>query len=507
MRYILLSIIAFSFTSSFGQHNGTEMFDESFVHEIRISFEQEDYWDSLEYYYEQYLDFDAPKQYMVASVEIDGTVIDSVGVREKGYFSNWGSEGLKEPLKIDFNEYVTGTKYDGLKKINLQNGFSDPTLMRDALAYKFMRDAGIAAPRSSYAKVYLNDTYWGLYVVVEQVDDRFVKNWFENENGNLYKCIDNTSLDWQGSSKVNYQDEFGLKTNEVADNWDDFIHLVDKIREDDEFDDSISTALQMNNYLRVLAADVLMYNWDSYYDHGRNFYMYYDSLAGAFQWIPWDYNLAFSTTETNIVVDYDGWMAEPKPLVLNVMESEIYREQYFNHLCVLIDNYFSLENLGTYIDETKALISEAVNEDPNKYYTTTQFNSNINTDITVLDGWGFETVIPGLKSFINARYATVTSQLESYSHACTALSVEEEVLTQTITHNVFPNPSNTGLFNIVFGETVDQITVYNSYGQIIQTRIVSELKSTELDLSQQARGLYILDFVGESRTQMRVIVQ
>ncbi|MFT5821434.1 MAG: hypothetical protein ACI8ZM_002687 [Crocinitomix sp.] len=506
MKHIILSIITLVFTTSFGQDNGLDMFDESFVHEIRVTFEHDDYWDSLEYYYAQYLEFDAPKQYMMVSVEIDGTVIDSVGVREKGYFSNWGSEGLKEPLKIDFNEYVSGTKYDGLKKINLQNGFNDPTIMRDALAYKFMRDAGVAAPRSSYAKVYLNDTYWGLYLVVEQVDDRFLKNWFENDKGNLYKCINNTNLEWQGTNKVNYQDEFGLKTNEELDNWDDFINLVENINEGDEFEDSIATVLQMNNYLRVLAADVLMYNWDSYYEHGRNFYMYYDSTARAFQWIPWDYNLSFSDSETNIVVSYDGGMTETKPLVQNVMESEIYRAQYFNHLCVLLDNYFSLENLESYIDETKVLITDALADDPNKYFTIAQFNSNVNTNITITDGWGFETVIPGLKSFITGRYATVTSQLDSYDHSCTAVGIDEVENVQA-NHIVYPNPSNTGLFNIVFGEAVQEISVYSMTGQIIYKQTVTNQTQTEIDLSAFGNGIYIVELLGETRELMRIVKQ
>lgn len=509
MRHIILTLILFSINSGYSQVNGLEMFDESYVHEIRITFEQENYWDSLEYYYEQYLEFGADKQYMMASVSIDGTVVDSVGVREKGYFSNWGSEGLKEPLKIDFNEYVSGKKYDGLKKINLQNGFSDPTIMRDALAYKFMRDAGVAAPRSSYAKIYLNDTYWGLYLVVEQVDDRFLKNWYENDNGNIFKCIDNTSLAWQGSIKTNYEDEFGLKTNEELDNWDSFIDLVGKINDEDEFEDSISTILQMNSYLRVLAADVLMYNWDSYYEHGRNFYIYYDSLATAFQWIPWDYNLAFSTSETNIVINYDGGgMTETKPLVANVMDSEIYRELYFNHLCVYIDNYFTLENLESYIDDTKALIAEPLEEDPNKYFSISQFNTNVNTNITVVDGWGFETVIPGLKSFISSRYATVSAQLDSYSHSCTALSIdEEEEVVDSNASLVYPNPSNTGVFNIVFADAVQQISVYNIYGQAILTEAVSELGQTELDLSSYSDGIYIVELVGETRELVRVVKQ
>lgn len=500
MKKILGLVVGITITTNLSaQSNGNNMFDESFVHEIRITFEQENFWDSLEYYYDQYLSFGAEKKYMLAKVVIDGNTIDSVGVREKGYFSNWGSEGLKEPFKIDFNEYVSGQKYDGLKKINLQNGFGDPTLMRDAVAYRFMRDAGVAAPRSSYTKLYLNDEYWGLFIVVEQVDDRFLKNWFENDNGNLYKCIDNTSLEWQGTSKTSYEDEFELKTNEELDDWTDFIDLVDKINTDDEFEDSISTVLQMNNYTRVLAADLLMYNWDSYYDHGRNFYLYYDSTASAFQWIPWDYNLAFSGSSSNIVI------GGSQPLVKNVMDSEIYREMYFNHLCVMIDNYFTLDNLGEYIDQTKALIADALAEDPNKFYTTAQFNTSIENDITVLDDWGFETIIPGLKPFFAERYTEVSAQLDSYSHSCTALGVDEieaDVLTE---HTVYPNPSATGIFYAVPGEEVDQITVYSIYGQQVLNTSVTNQNTIELDLSFADAGMYIVEFSGVNKIQLKVI--
>ncbi|MFT5821435.1 MAG: hypothetical protein ACI8ZM_002688 [Crocinitomix sp.] len=506
MRQLILGIFTLSFATTFGQYNGLEMFDESFVHEIRINFEQEDYWDSLEYYFEQHLELGAEKKYMVASVEIDGNVIDSVGVREKGFYSNYGSDGLKEPLKIDFNVYVPGTKYDGLKKLNLQNGFRDPTMMRDALSYKFMRDAGIAAPRSSYARVYLNDIYWGLYIVVEQIDDRFLKNWFENNDGDLFKCISNTTMEWEGTAAISYQDDFELKTNEELNNWDDFVHLIDKINTADEFDDSISTALQMNNYLRVLAADVLMFNWDSHYDNGRNFFVYYDSTASAFQWIPWDYNLGFSNYGTGIVLNYDGGVSSPKPLVINVMESEIYRAQYFNHLCILIENYFNLENLEPYIDETKLLITDALEEDPNKYFNMGEFNANIDLNISSVNDLGFEEVVPGLKLFIKERYATVISQLEPYAHNCTALGIAEGDQIEA-SHVVYPNPSNTGLFNVVFGDAVQEISVYSMTGQIIYSQTVTGQTQTEIDLSAFGNGVYIVELLGETRELKRVVIQ
>ncbi|MFT5821436.1 MAG: hypothetical protein ACI8ZM_002689 [Crocinitomix sp.] len=506
MRQLILGILTLSFATTFGQYNGLEMFDESFLHEIRITFEQEEYWDSLEYYYEQLYEFGAPKKYMLASIEIDGTTIDSVGVREKGNVSCWGSGGVKEPFKIDFNEFVSGTKYDGLKKLNLHNGWNDPTIMRDAVSYRFMRSAGIAAPRTSYAKVYLNNIYWGLYLVVEQVDDRFLKNWFENSNGNLFKCIDNTSLLWQGSNMLNYLDEFELKTNEEIDNWDDFIHLVDKVNDLSEFEDSISTALQMNNYLRVLAADVLLYNWDSYYDNGRNFYIYYDSTAGAFQWIPWDYSLSFSPSETNIVLHSDDWVGLPKPLVINVMDNEVYREQYFNHLCVLNENYFTLENLETYIDETHDLIVDAIDEDTNKFFSTPIFSANLTFNLSIVDVWGGVHLYPGLKRFITERSETVNAELASYAHSCTTVGVEEEVEITT-NHLIYPNPSNTGVFNVVYGEAVQEISVYSMTGQPIYYQSVTSQMQSEIDLGAFGNGIYIVELLGETRELIRIVKQ
>ena len=89
-------------STGYSQSNGNELFDNTFVHEIRITFEQENFWDSLEYYYYVAVVIEGVQD-MLASVEIDGNFIDSVGMRQKGQFSNWGSDGLKEPFKVDFS--------------------------------------------------------------------------------------------------------------------------------------------------------------------------------------------------------------------------------------------------------------------------------------------------------------------------------------------------------------------------------------------------------------------
>ncbi|MBL4624300.1 MAG: CotH kinase family protein [Flavobacteriales bacterium] len=222
--FAVLFLLSITFNQVNAQTNGTALFDESYVHSIELTFDNPNFWDTLQTHYDEMMgDFFSEgtgiKQYIPASCIIDGNLLDSVGVRQKGNYSNWGAPGDKKPLKLDFNEFISGQKHDGLKKLNLSNGFQDPSMLRDVLSYKMMRDAGIAAPRTSFAKVYLNGTYWGLYVLVEQVNKEFLSNNFNNKNANLFKCIDNTDFLWQGTNPVDYEDEFELKTNEVLNDW------------------------------------------------------------------------------------------------------------------------------------------------------------------------------------------------------------------------------------------------------------------------------------------------
>ncbi|MFN6086802.1 MAG: CotH kinase family protein, partial [Fluviicola sp.] len=276
---IVFSWVYSFFANSQTYENGTNLFDNSIVHRIDVTFTQSNFWDSLNYYYNDALTNGGDVQYMQTVVSIDGNEFDSVGFKQKGFYSNWGASmtSQKLPFKINLAKYVDGQKYDGLKKINLSNGFEDPSMLRDALAYKFMRDAGIPSPRTAYAKVYLNGTYWGLYILVEELDKNFLQNWYANKDGNLYKCINNTSLSWQGTDVVNYTDEFDLQTNKTTNDWSQFTRFVDIINNSGtHFIDSLPMVLDVQNYLNVLAADVIMFNWDSYYDHGRNFFLYDD---------------------------------------------------------------------------------------------------------------------------------------------------------------------------------------------------------------------------------------
>ncbi len=170
----------------------------------------------------------------------------------------------------------------------------DPAFQRDLLCYDMMRKAGIRAPRVAHARIYLNDQYWGVYAIVEQIDKTFLLNNFTSGQGDLFKNMGNSELEWLGNSASSYNQIFELKTNETEDNWVDFIEFVDILNNSSNanFETEIEKVFNVDYYLRVLAIDIMTNNWDSYIEHGRNYYIYHEPKSDLFYWIPWDYNLA-----------------------------------------------------------------------------------------------------------------------------------------------------------------------------------------------------------------------
>ena len=118
---------------------------------------------------------------MQATVEFDGQLFPSpIGVQLKGNSSFNSYPGVKKSIKISFDEYVDTADLHDITTLNLNNGFKDPSMLREKLCLDFCKKNGINAPRSTFAKVYLNDQLWGFYSLVEQVGKTFCKTRFDN---------------------------------------------------------------------------------------------------------------------------------------------------------------------------------------------------------------------------------------------------------------------------------------------------------------------------------------
>src|SRR3989304_7076861 len=103
MKTIISAHLVFQVFLSFclvhAQNPGDVVFDGIKVHTINISLNQQNYWDSLLYYYYQ-----GDEQYIVATVTLNGLTLDSVGVRLKGN-SSFSHPNNKKSIRLGFGEY------------------------------------------------------------------------------------------------------------------------------------------------------------------------------------------------------------------------------------------------------------------------------------------------------------------------------------------------------------------------------------------------------------------
>ncbi|MDA9774666.1 CotH kinase family protein, partial [Saprospiraceae bacterium] len=287
---MILTVFAMKIQAQF---SGESVFDINVLHELRLEFSDTDYWEQMEANYTSAPDEFTPIPYIMTKVIMDGQVVDSVGARFKGFTSYTDAD--KKPIKLDFNEFVSGQRLDGLRKLNLNNATADPSMQRDVVAYYMLREMGVSAPRTSFARLYINDTYWGIYQLIEQIDKEFLQDNFAYSGGNLYKNKGWNKLEYLGSNEFNYSPPYLKKTNKDENDWTGFINFVDVLNNssDIEFKEEIQKVLNVHQYLKTLAVDVATSNWDSYLEHGRNWYVYEDIESNLINWIPWDYNLSF----------------------------------------------------------------------------------------------------------------------------------------------------------------------------------------------------------------------
>ncbi|HTU60274.1 MAG TPA: CotH kinase family protein, partial [Polyangiales bacterium] len=102
-----------------------------------------------------------------ARVTLAGERFEHVGVRKKGYL---GSLSMRKPaLRIDLAEYDADLSFHGTNVITLNNALSDPSLVRQCVAYDIFERAGVPAPRCAFANVRVNDEDLGSYVHVEAI--------------------------------------------------------------------------------------------------------------------------------------------------------------------------------------------------------------------------------------------------------------------------------------------------------------------------------------------------
>ena len=119
-----------------------------------------------------------------ADLRWQGKAVRNAAVRSHGKFTR---SGLKPSLNFDFDHYASGQTFLGLRSLVLKNLREDRSTLRDYLATKMLRRLGVATPRIAFAAVYVNNSYMGLYGLVENVDTVTAQRVFGESAGPLFE--------------------------------------------------------------------------------------------------------------------------------------------------------------------------------------------------------------------------------------------------------------------------------------------------------------------------------
>lgn len=378
--------------------------------------------DTLLWIYENvdsYIEFHA--DFVFTTDTIHDTITD-VGFRLRG---NTSRVSHKKSFKVSFNTFVSGRNYFGVEKLNLNGEHNDPSVIRSKIAWNLFRDFGIPAPRANHVAVYINGDYYGLYINVEQIDEEFIESRFDQKDGNLYKCLYPADLDYKGTNPENYKYTSGdrrvydLKTNIVEDDYSDIAHFITRLNQlpNAVFECEITKHYNVFDYLRVIAVDVFLSNWDGPIYNKNNFYLYYNTQSERMEYIPYDLDNTFGIDwfdrdwKTRNIYD---WMkhGEPRPIYTKMMNNEALREIYSQYTAELLSEAYTGQAFTNEIIRIKEMITPYLENDsyyPRDYgFTMEDFHNSF------LMGLG-DHVPVGIFPYIDERRSSANEQLEQFS--------------------------------------------------------------------------------------------
>ncbi len=323
-------------------------------------------------------------EYVHGGVEIDGQTFKDAAVRFKGNASYMSSQrGLKRPFKIDLNKFEKNAQFKGITTLVLNNNVMDASMMRETIAYPLFRAAGLPASRTGYAKVYLtvpgkhDREYIGLYTLVEYVDEEFLARHFGKGDGLLLKPegmqggVQYLGENWD-IYKTRYDAKFGDKGDEGKKARQHLIQFANLVNNgsDGDFKKKIGDYLDVDAFLRFLAANVLTANLDSILAMGHNYYIYLNPGTNKFVFFPWDLDLSFSgfpmggSSEQQLDLSIDHPYTGTNKLIERLLADDAVKKSYHNHLQTLMKTAFNAEQLEKQIAAAEQLIGATVKAEP-----------------------------------------------------------------------------------------------------------------------------------------------
>ena len=237
--------------------------------------------------------FSYPRTKVKGLASIDDELIGDIGVRIRGGLGSFQHIDDKPKLELDFNEF-SGDRFYGLESLSLNN-LLDCSMIRESVAFAAYRHLNIPASRTGFAQLYINEQDYGLYLVVESQDDRWLRANFSDGSGRFYdgKYVFAGFVPKLVDFGRNRDDWFDLEEGE-ENNFKEITQISDAVLRSDEInqlDDELWSLVDWVKILTLLRVEQWTGNTDGY--NVPNNYRVYFEPDQPMVMSPWDLDGAF----------------------------------------------------------------------------------------------------------------------------------------------------------------------------------------------------------------------
>lgn len=378
----------------------TTVFPQSSVNQIEISIGT-DKWNAIRTNMKALYGYDfgakagagggfpnSESEYVDVTLKFNNKTWKNVGFRLKGNSSlsqAWGQGNYKLPFRLNFDKFedtypgIKNQHFYGFEELTFSPGIKDQSLIREKVAADIFRLAGVPAAQTAFYRVYIDFgaglKYCGVYAGIEIPEDNMVKSQFGEEKGNVYKP--------ESKLASFVQSEFEKKNNEETPDYSDVQAFITALNSSlrtsnpAQWRSNLEQTFNVDHYLKYLAVNNAIVNWDVYGSMAHNYYLY-NHTSKKLTWIPWDHNEALTGSPgisgsagtgggpgmggggQNALSLSMNEVSSSWPLLRYVADDATYMEKYKSYLKSFKDNVFTESAMNALFDKYHNLISPYV---------------------------------------------------------------------------------------------------------------------------------------------------
>jgi spore coat protein CotH len=356
-----------------GGDGGPTVFDDTTVHEFELEIPDSS-WNALSGGWDHH----GMNEYYPATFTGLGEALE-VGIRLKGSSTFQGIE-QKPNFKIKFDEYVVDQELVDADCFDLHNDMYDPSYMKEFLAYKAFREAGLPASRTGWAHLTVNGQDYGLYAIIEKEDGRYLKQWFDDTTGSVYESV---GCDLTGATHCWELDREG-----EGDGPADLAVLQEAAGVDDDWFDSIQTVIDWPVVSRSLALEIAIAHWDGYSGNLNNIRLYHEPTVDRWYYTPWSTDLSFGSMPWHGAGQFCGqFMTSPgeyaSGLLITKCRADAVCSTQLDEAFLEMADHLEAIDLRTEIDRVAPILREYASSDPKNAFGETRHEE----EIECLESW------------------------------------------------------------------------------------------------------------------------